>query len=228
MRALRGTFFTHKSASESSGSRSPVSRGRGSALSVGGVYESDLLVQDGSTRSTGSEMLYVESPLHVRAEEAVEKDVTDRTSTVSPLRASIISPYSAVSTLQTVSRTASVSNAGTPAQRWRDAYVMKFSGWAPTKPDAGLPPSLTPGARATSSAQEVPQTVLQMPGYMTGQGLQRIYVPPTLAPKNLPVNPPVNQPVTAPVSTIGRSGEWGLRGSGLDSEPDISTAEEEE
>jgi serine/threonine protein kinase len=32
--------------------------------------------------------------------------------------------------------------------RWRDSYVMRFSGWAPGRPDAGLPPSLT-GNQAT-------------------------------------------------------------------------------
>jgi hypothetical protein len=38
--------------------------------------------------------------------------------------------------------------------KWRDRYVMKFSGWQSSNPDAGLPPSLTSpsGAGATSTA----------------------------------------------------------------------------
>lgn len=41
----------------------------------------------------------------------------------------------------------------TPASnQWRDRYVLKFSGWQASKPDAGLPPSLQPGGGSAVKA----------------------------------------------------------------------------
>lgn len=38
-----------------------------------------------------------------------------------------------------------------PASTWRDRYVMKFSGWKASSPDAGLPPSLASSLASNSS-----------------------------------------------------------------------------
>lgn len=41
--------------------------------------------------------------------------------------------------------------APTAHQSWRNKYVMKFSGWQASKPDEGLPPSMSPAASSAVS-----------------------------------------------------------------------------
>ena len=85
--------------------------------------------------------------------------------------------------MQTSGPTVPTSATKNMNNRWRDRYVMNFSGWAPAKPDSGLPPSLT------SPSTHAPAT----PGF--GGGL-----PPTRSVTSTPLIPPQQQ--TQPTADI--------------------------
>lgn len=79
-------------------------------------------------------------------------------------------PSSAVTTPAPTPATKNINN------RWRDRYVLQFSGWQSSNPDSGLPPSMTspsgsnpatplPGLPPTRPSQSAPQAMPGQPAF---------------------------------------------------------------